>query len=200
MDIQKLNPIVLETERLYLRALTPEIYQQLFTTCSDAEISEYMGLATAEELAEEKEKFKLGFVTYFISFRNFMLIDKQTGAVLGRCGYHTWIPKHRRAEIGYHLFHDQDKGKGLMTEALKPVLSHGFEQMNLYRIEALLADYNIPSYKLLKRYSFKEEGTVRGHYIVDGINEDSLLVSLLLPEYEQLKSSWALEEHTTTNS
>ena len=188
------SPLVLETERMHLRLLSPEIYGHVLANCSDAEIRSYFGFRTDQELATEKENYKKGYTTYFISFANFYMLDKKNGRVLGRCGYHTWIPKHRRAEIGYHLLHDKDKGKGLMTEALAPILAYGFEQMNLYRVEALLADYNTPSRKLLQRYSFKEEGTVRGHYVVDGVNEDSLLVSLLLPEYEQLKSTWGLQQ------
>ncbi|MBC5995010.1 GNAT family N-acetyltransferase [Pontibacter cellulosilyticus] len=186
------SPFILETERMYLRLLSPEVYGYLFTNCSDKEIKEYFGFTTEEELNAEKEKYSKGYTTYFVSFANFHLLDKQSGRVLGSCGYHTWIPKHRRAEVGYYLLHDQDKGKGLMTEALGPILRYGFEQMKLHRIEALLADYNTPSVRLLKRFGFKDEGTVRGHYVVDGINEDSVLVSLLLPEYEQLKSSWNL--------
>ena len=190
LGVQQLNPTILETERLYLRELNPEIMQHLFTACSDEEIATYLGLVTEEEILEEKEKFRQGYVTYFSSFKTFHLLNRQDGAVIGKCGFHTWVPTHRRAEIGYELYQDKYKGKGLMKEALGPVLAHGFEHMYLHRIEALIADYNIPSHKLLKHYGFKEEGRIRGHYVVNGINEDSLMLSLLLPEYEALKSSW----------
>ncbi|PRY14259.1 ribosomal-protein-alanine N-acetyltransferase [Pontibacter ummariensis] len=180
---------MLETERLYLRELNPEIYAQLLTSRSDSELMAYFGFQAKEALEEEKERFRQGFVTYFISFHNFHLLDKKTEQVIGKCGFHTWIPTHRRAEVGYQLFHDQHKGKGLMTEALGAVLSYGFEQMNLYRVEAFIADYNVPSHRLLQHSGFSEEGVVRGHYIVDGVNEDSLLLSLLRPEYEKLKAS-----------
>ena len=178
-------PAILETERMYLRELSPEMYGHLFTHASDAEIAAYFGFKTDEELSVEKENFKKGFVTYYVSFKNFHLLDKETGSVMGMCGFHTWIPKHRRAEVGYHLLNDADKGKGLMTEALGPILAYGFEKMNLHRIEALIADYNVASHRLLKHYGFQQEGVVRGHYIVDGVNEDSLLLSLLQPEFEQ---------------
>lgn len=190
MGIEKLNPILLETERLYLRELSPETYQHLFTSCSDNEISDYFGFRTDEELNAEKDKFSQGITTYSISFCKFHLIDKASGSVIGDCDYHTWILKHRRAELGYKLFDDVHKRKGLMTEALGAVLTYGFEEMNLYRIEALIAPYNTPSQRLLKHYGFKEEGTMRGHYAEDGVNEDSIMLSLLLPEYEELKSSW----------
>ncbi|MEJ8801591.1 GNAT family N-acetyltransferase [Pontibacter sp. H249] len=188
------TPVILETKRMHLRLMSPEIYGHVLASYSDQEIKSYFGFTTDQELATEKENYRKGYTTYFISFANFFMLDKENGRVLGRCGYHTWIPKHRRAEIGYHLLHDKDKGKGLMTEALGAILAYGFEQMHLHRVEALLAEYNTPSRKLLQRYGFKDEGIVRGHYIVDGVNEDSLLVSLLLPEYEQLKSTWSLQQ------
>jgi ribosomal-protein-alanine N-acetyltransferase len=188
--------IVLETERLYLSEYTPEISDYLFTHCSDQEISAYLGLKGAAELADEKDKFSKGLTTYFHSFKNFRILEKATGTMMGRCGFHTWIVSHRRAEVGYALLDDAFKQKGYMTEALGPVLAFGFEQMGLRRIEALAADYNTPSIKLLNRFGFKQEGIVREHYVVNGVNEDSVLMSIIRPEYDQLKSSWNLRYKT----
>jgi [ribosomal protein S5]-alanine N-acetyltransferase len=190
----------LETERLYLRELNPEVYKYLFTECNSSKIAEYLGLNTSKEVETEREKYNQGLVTYFSTFLSFHILDKQSGRVIGKCGYHTWAPTHRRAEIGYELYADEDKGKGYMTEALAAILAYGFEQLNLHRIEAYIAEYNTPSAKLLKRYGFSVEGNARGHYVVDGINEDSLLLSLLQPEYEQLKSSWGVKKQTISNS
>jgi ribosomal-protein-alanine N-acetyltransferase len=188
------HPIILETARLYVSELSPEIYRQLITNGSDEEIMSYLGLKTSEELREEKDKVAQGLTTYYVSFKNFRLLDKETGKVIGRCDFHTWVQKHRRAEIGYHLLEDSYKQKGLMTEALGAILAYGFEHMHLYRVDALIASYNEASRRLLKHFNFTPEGTLRGHYVVDGISEDSLLSSLLLPEYEKLKYSW----HTPT--
>ncbi|MFD2514904.1 GNAT family N-acetyltransferase [Pontibacter locisalis] len=187
------TPLILQTDRMYLRELSPEMYGYLFSHITDDEISTYFGFKTEKELEAEKEKFQKGYATYFFSFKIFHLLDKQDNRMLGMCGFHTWVPKHRRAEVGYNLLNDADKGKGLMKEALGAVLAYGFEHMNLYRVEALLAEYNVPSLKLLKYYGFKKEGTVRGHYIVDEVNEDSALYSILLPEFEQLKEQETAE-------
>lgn len=184
--------VVLETERLYLSELNPEIYHYLFTFCSDEEIKAYLGLKNAEELADEKDKFRQGLTTYFHSFKNFRILHKTQGTMMGRCGFHTWIVSHRRAEVGYALLDEAYKRKGYMTEALGPVLAYGFEKMKLRRIEALAADYNTPSIKLLEHYGFKLEGVIREHYVVDGVNEDSVLYSIIRPDYDQLKSSWKL--------
>lgn len=184
-----LSATMLETERLYLRALTPEQYAHLLRQASDATLMTYFGFDSEGALETEKEKYSLGYKTFFSSFRHFHLLDKATGKVLGKCDFHTWVPSHRRAEVGYTLFRDEHKRQGLMTEALGAVLSYGFEEMKLHRVEALIADYNVPSRRLLLHYGFTEEGVLRGHYVEDGESKDSLLLSLLRPEYDTLKES-----------
>ena len=71
-----------------------------------------------------------------------------------------------------------------MTEALSEVIRYGFENMNLNRIQALIADRNIPSKKLLQRNGFSFEGTMREDYVVDGKSEDSNCYSLLKHEWQ----------------
>lgn len=70
-----------------------------------------------------------------------------------------------------------------MTEALKEVLNFGFTTLNLHRIEALVASWNIPSVKLLQHYGFTKEGTMREDYVVNGKHEDSDCYSLLKREW-----------------
>lgn len=183
--------ILLETERLFLRELTPDIYKWLFTSCTESEIKSYLGLFTTAEYKEAKRRFDEGTTTYFTSFKNFHLLDKHDNSVIGRCDFHTWVPSHQRAEIGYTITSEAYKNKGLMTEALRAVLAYGFENMGLYRVEALAAPRNVPSLQLLKRYGFKKEGLLRNHYMVNDVLEDSLVFSLLRPEFEELKVTWA---------
>lgn len=187
-------PTLLETERLILRELTPAIYNKLFESCSEREIKAYLGLATEAEFREAKRRFDEGTTTYFTSFKNFHLLDKRDSQVVGRCDFHTWVPSHRRAEVGYTMTSDAHKNKGLMTEALRAVLAFGFEHMGLYRVEALVSPRNVPSLQLLKRYGFQKEGLLRNHYMVNDVLEDSALFSLLLPEFEALKATWVQQQ------
>ena len=183
-------PILLETERLFLRELTPDIYSRLFMSCTEREIKSYLGLANTAEYKEAKRRFDEGTTTYFTSFKNFHLLDKSSNSVIGCCDFHTWVPTHQRAEIGYTMTSEAHKNKGLMTEALRAVLTFGFEHMGLYRVEALASPRNVPSLQLLKRYGFKKEGLLRNHYMVNDVLEDSVLFSLLRPEFEALKTTW----------
>lgn len=179
-----MQPKELHTERLRLRIYTPEVANHVFTSMTDAEIRAFLGLDSAEALQKEKDKFSKGLTTYNRTFLNFHIIEKETGAIIGGCGFHTWFPDHMRAEIGYALNHDNHKQKGFMREALLPILRYGFEEMGLHRIEALIDAENIASLKLLISFNFVKEGVLREHYVVDGIPEDSVAYSLLKPEFK----------------
>ena len=102
---------------------------------------------------------------------------------MGWCGYHTWYIQHDRAELGYELYHESDRGKGYMSELMPYVIEYGFKDMNLNRIEAMVGPTNIPSLKLLEASGFVKEGQMRSHYLRDGEYQDSLVFSLLRNEY-----------------
>jgi [ribosomal protein S5]-alanine N-acetyltransferase len=176
---------ILETARLKLRKLTPEVFDYIFTNYINEELKSFLGLNADQELEKERDKHQKGLATYNRSFLYFQLIDKNTDTIIGGCGYHTWYLDHARAEIGYGLFQEHYKGKGLMSEALLPIIDYGFNTMHLNRIEALIGPENTPSLQLVKRLHFTQEGYLRQHYIIhNGQIVDSILFSLLRSEYQ----------------
>ncbi|RYE25215.1 MAG: N-acetyltransferase [Sphingobacteriales bacterium] len=177
----------IETERLLLKEITPEFWDYAFSNWSDEELINYFAYA---DLPAEKEKNRMGLQTYHISFRNFVIVVKDTGQTLGRIGFHTWYTHHNRAEIGYGIEDPSQRGKDYVSEALKALLIYGFEELGLHRAEALTGTDNQPSIKALLKYGFQLEGVLRGHYNVDGEQVDSNCYSLLKPEYEKLKDNW----------
>lgn len=181
-----MNFEIIETERLFLRKLTNEDYENILLNLSDDEIIKYLNVKP-ENIEKEKQKAKAGFATYNKKKCVFQLIEKKTEQILGFCGYHIWFIDHDHAEIGYSLDKNEHKNKGFMTEALEAIIEYGFREMKLNRIEALLAEYNVPSLKLVNKFGFKQEGVLRKHYLVNGKYEDSLIFSLLQDEYGHKK-------------
>lgn len=180
----------LETPRLKLKELTPELWNYILTTLPDDEIATTMGMYQPGQVAMEKEKCRGGMTTYYISFKNYLMIEKGTGVTIGRIGYHTWQPRHKRAEIGYGLEIEEYKNKGYMSEAMKAVLHDGFEYMELNRVEAMIGPDNVPSNSLAKKFGFVNEGLMREHYNKDGVLVDSFCYSLLRSEYDSIKHTW----------
>jgi [ribosomal protein S5]-alanine N-acetyltransferase len=180
------DQIILQTERLVLKSITPAIINELFNTKIKEEIIAYFGLDENGYL-HYKDMHENGMTTHRISIFVFLLIEKQTNLPIGDCGFHTLNKTHRRTEVFYQLRKDEHKRKGLMTEALKAVLHYGYTALDLHRIEALVDPNNVASVKLLKHYGFMKEGTMRQDYLVNGINEDSDCYSLLKHEWEKLQ-------------
>lgn len=178
------NQIEVTTPRLILKSITPALIHELFNTKSKEEIMDYFGF-DENGFAQYKEMHEKGMETHRISIFVFLLIDRETGLPIGECGFHTWTASHKRAEIFYNMRNEKYKQKGLMTEALEAVLKFGFTELGLHRIEALIADENEPSKRLLLRYGFSKEGTMREDYVVNGVNEDSDCYSLLKWEWEK---------------
>lgn len=182
--------IILDTKRLQLKELSPELYDYLFDNCNEETIMAYLGNPTREDFELEKAKYIKGLTSYYLSFKGFAMVEKSTRMVIGRIGYHTWKAVHSRAEIGYNIYREEHKKLGYMTEAMKRVLIYGFEEMGLNRVEAFASPLNEPSIKLIERYGFTKEGLLRQHYGGKGVAADSAVYGLLKSEYEMLKQGW----------
>lgn len=178
------HPVELRTERLLLKSITPKLIHELYSTKSREEIIRFFGFDD-DGYEQFKSMHEKGMETHRISLFFFLLVDKQRNEPIGECGFHTWNTTHDRAELFYKIRNDDDKQKGFMTEALKAVLDFGFRELNLHRVEALVADWNTPSVKLLLRNGFKKEGTMREDYLYNGKYENSVCYSLLNWEWEK---------------
>lgn len=173
----------IQTERLILKGITPAFIHEMYNSKTKDEIIEFFGFDE-----QDFERFRLmhekGMETYRISLFMFLIIHKESKTPIGLSGFHTWDTYHNRAELFYYLRKDSDKRQGYMTEALMEILDFGFNAMSLHRVEALVADWNTPSVKLLQKFGFTKEGTMREDYFVNGKNQSSDCYSLLSREWE----------------
>lgn len=173
----------LETDRLLLKGLTPEAMTHLFENYPKTEIKMLLGHRSEEDYQLEEYKQKNGYAAYNRSFLLFLLTEKRSQKIIGRCGIHNWNKDHFRAEIGYSIQDEDDKKKGFMTEALPPIIAYGFNDLKLHRLEALVGAGNEASLRLLKKNRFVEEGLLREHYKTAQGYVDSICFSLLEREY-----------------
>lgn len=181
--MKQLQTTILNTDRLLLRLANPDVYKFVFKEYNDYELMLFFGFNSAEELLQEKFRFENGITTFNKSVLYFHLIDKISSTVIGMCGYHTWYLQHARAELFYVINDDSWKRKGIMSEALLPIIKYGFETMKLNRIEAFVGPTNAASHRVMRKFNFTDEGCLRKHYCKDGVYQDSFAFSLLKEEY-----------------
>lgn len=174
---------IIETNRLLLKGLSPLQMKYVFENLTKPEIKKLLGHRSEEDYLKEENKHKNGYASYNRSFMLFLLTDKASERIIGRCGLHNWNIEHQRAEIGYVMEDEQYKRKGLMTEAVNHIIHYGFNKLNLNRIEAIVGIGNMASLRLMKKYHFIEEGVLRQHCYATDKYEDSIIFSKLRQEH-----------------
>ena len=169
----------LETERLVLRGLVLDDTDFVFRHFSDSEVTRFLLDEDPLTLRSQAEEL-IG--TYLEpngqTFNRWGIAQKADGALIGTCGFHKWDKRHRKAEIGYDLA-PEFWGRGLMAEALREIIRHGFDRMQLNRIDALVYTENTRSARLLDKLSFQQEGLLRDYFFARGRYFDHAIYSVL---------------------
>ena len=181
MDAKTL-PII-TTPRLVLRWVSEDDIDSLYEILSVSEVVRYMdrgplpdreaAVAFQREIAEGNESgrmFKWGIA----------LRDSNT--LIGTTTLFNLNLDNGRAELGYAMGHAY-WGKGYMNEALRALLSHAFEVMELRRLEADVDPRNAASIRTLERLGFQREGFLRERWHVNGEIQDALFYGLLRHEW-----------------
>ncbi|MFN3960827.1 MAG: GNAT family N-acetyltransferase [Parvularculaceae bacterium] len=119
----------------------------------------------------------------------FAVFDKASGVVAGSTSYLAIVPAHRRLEIGW-TWYPRRFWAGAVNPACKQLLmAHGFETLQLNRIELKLDATNARSWKALERLGAKYEGTFRQHMTMpDGRIRDTAYFSVIRPEWPAVKA------------
>lgn len=108
--------------------------------------------------------------------------DAHAGRPIGQCTLFGIFRPSRRAEIGYSLA-ESAWGQGYATEACAELVRHGFEDLDLNRIEADIDPRNEPSAGVLRRLGFVQEGLMRERWIVAGEVSDTAFFGLLRSDW-----------------
>ncbi|MEE6450596.1 GNAT family protein [Gottfriedia acidiceleris] len=170
---------VLETERLLLREITKEDAESIFTCFSNDNVTQFYGQDTLQN-KEQAEQFVDFFSKNYNEKRGIRwgIEIKGTKGLIGTIGFNAWLPKHKRAEIGYEI-HPEHWKKGYATEAVSKVLSYGFDGMDLTRIGAVVFIDNEASNNLLTKIGFQKEGVLKKYMYQNGSAHDTYVYSLL---------------------
>jgi len=97
-------------------------------------------------------------------------------------------PKDRCATIGIALGRDYI-GRGYGTDAMRVIVSYGFREMGLHRIQLGVAPFNPAGIRAYEKAGFVEEGRLRESVLHDGRWYDEVLMSVLDHEWAARQSA-----------
>jgi ribosomal-protein-alanine N-acetyltransferase len=162
---------ILTTSRLTLRELAPTDVDAIFTYLSDPEVARFLSTGPHHQIEQTRQ-----LISFLAS-----LFPNQAGLrwaitlnghhqVIGTCGFHAWYPRYR-AEVGYELAR-RYWGQGIMQEAVQAILSFGFGELGLHRVEAIVLVGNTTSARFLQKLGFQHEGVMQEYELVNGEFKD----------------------------
>lgn len=182
------NFIELQSDRLLLRRITDQDASDLFEIYSNKEVMLYFDDRSAFEDMTEAEKMAKDYENGLINKweMRWGIVLKETGKLIGTCGFHSISDYDKRIEIGYDLNRDY-WGKKIMTEALSLIIQFAFEVSDVNRIEAFVEPPNIGSWVLLDKLGFSLEGTLRQHEMCRGELIDIQIFGLLRDDWKLVR-------------
>jgi ribosomal-protein-alanine N-acetyltransferase len=175
----------LTTNRLLLRQILPGDAEALFAILSDEESMEFYGDEPQQSLDETQELIRQIQIRYARrKALRWGITLQDNDRLIGSCSLFHFDEGFNRAEAGYEL-NRAFWGKGIMTEAMSAILTYGFSDLGLHRIEALIDIANERSKGLLLKLGFTYEGYLRQRFPFRDRFEDEHYFGLLKDEWYQ---------------
>ncbi len=172
--------IILRTERLELREFSDEDLEDIIQRINDTTIYEN----TLKVPYPYTEKDYHDYLEMIRKSRdegksiNLCMHLRSDDTAIGGLGLMNIDRNQGFAEIGYWISSEMRR-KGLTGEAVRALVRYGFDELDLFRIQAVIFDRNKVSGILLKSCGFTFEGTMRGRYLKDGQRLDGDVYSII---------------------
>ncbi len=151
----------LETPRLTLRGMRVSDAEDVFDYASREEVTRYLLWSPHPDI-----EYTRRYLTYIGQryrtgdFFDWAMVSRETGHMIGTCGFTSFNFSADSGEIGYVLNPDYS-GRGLATEAVREVIRFGFTSLYLHRQEARFLQGNDRSRRLMERVGMCFEGWSR---------------------------------------
>lgn len=136
---------------------------------------------TRDDINNELDEIKKAKDKYGFAIR-----DKESGNIVGTCGFENIQWNNSTAVIYIGIGNIEYVSKGVGREALNLLLEFGFYELNLYRLQLNVIEYNEKAIKLYEITGFKREGVYREFINRDGKRFDMYLYGLLRTEWEKI--------------
>jgi RimJ/RimL family protein N-acetyltransferase len=108
--------------------------------------------------------------------------------LIGVCGLHAIDWQNRHASFGIAIGETGEWGKGYGTEATRLLTRHGFQRLNLHRIQLDVYDLNDRAQHIYEAVGFRREGVLREAVFRDGAYHSVHRMAMLAAEWKDVAS------------
>jgi RimJ/RimL family protein N-acetyltransferase len=173
-------------ERIRLRAPEREDLPRFVAWLNDPDVRTNLAISLPLSLVEEERWFES--MLQQSPPEHSMVIEIREGdgwKPVGNCGFHVIDWRSRNGEIGLFIGEKALWNQGYGTEAVRLLLRHGFNTLNLHRIALRVFETNPGGIRAYEKAGFVLEGRFRQAEYQDGRYIDVLYMSVLRSEYKE---------------
>lgn len=163
--------IILTTDRLQIREMTPEDVPRLYELYEDESITRYMEPLFPNQQQEiDYTKDYIKYVYSFYGYGMWLITLKKNGEIIGRAGLE-YKEGFEGLEIGFMLGREY-QNKGYAYEACKGILNYALEELEQTSFRAIVHRDNEPSGNLCEKLGFhKLEQSEKDEYLEYRMNK-----------------------------
>ena len=108
-----------------------------------------------------------------------LLVVNHSDEILGHIEFFKTVNYLDEYELAYQIYDGEQRGKGIMTEAVKMMTRYLFETKRMNRIRLVIHPGNAASRRLAEKCGYQHEGTARGAWYNKGRHQDVEIYSIL---------------------
>ena len=105
--------------------------------------------------------------------------------LIGICGFDNIIWTNATAYLFIGIGDKEFRNKGFGKEALNLLLDYAFNEMNFYKLQLNVIEYNRPAIKLYEKVGFIREGLYREYIYRDGTRYHMFLYGIFKTEWKR---------------
>lgn len=172
---------ILIGKKIKLRPITRQDAKAMFASLADAESMRLTGTQQTFTFAQVAA-YCTGLETA-VDRVDYAIIRQEDELYVGEVVLNNIDWDNRSANFRIALAGQEHFGQGYGTEATQMILAHGFEALNLHRIELEVFDFNPRAQHVYAKAGFVREGVRRDALLWDGEYHDAIVMSILEDEY-----------------
>ena len=115
-----------------------------------------------------------------------LIIDNEHGKPIGTIQLYNIDDQNKSCNLGIRIGDKAHWSKGYGRDAINTILEYAFFNMDMYRVNLKVYEYNERAYQCYLKCGFKDEGKTRKSAFIDGTYYDEIVMGILKDDYIRL--------------
>ncbi len=171
--------LISDGERIYLRKLErKDLTEEYLSWLNDRGVNRFLDVGWSSSTMKDVEEYyeKIGGSK---NNRLFAVIERDLGKHIGnvRLGPINW--DNRNSSMGIMIGNREFIGKGFGPEAIKLLVTHAFEELELHKLFLQVISDNKRAIEAYKKVGFAVVGKMKDHSFLGGKYHDVIIMELI---------------------